>query len=366
LCIAMAMVTPAFKYKIVKKRTKKFTRHQCDRYRKLKPNWRKPKGIDNRVRRKFKGQRRMPNIGYGSRRVTKHMLPNGFRKVLVHNARELDMLLMQNRFYCAEIAHSVSSKKRKAIVEKANQLSIRLTNGHAKLRFVLRYEIKSYPVVITNLQCGWAAHEKCTVEKLLRKYSKQFFKCSEDDDCYSVKIKMKYFSEYIKGQNDGSPLYIFDSTFGERKKCNKLLNGYSVPKFFEDNLFRHADTHAWNALVFIISVGVWFLPDPPENLVEVLQKPGETIFMPGRWWHVVLNLHFPVAVTHKITTLLVIYQSHGNAKIFRSRPKLAAINTEYLLQVLVRIQAAAAAVKVIANFATNHRQSKMTTYSNVD
>ncbi|KRX47956.1 60S ribosomal protein L32, partial [Trichinella murrelli] len=134
LCIAMAMVTPAFKYKIVKKRTKKFTRHQCDRYRKLKPNWRKPKGIDNRVRRKFKGQRRMPNIGYGSRRVTKHMLPNGFRKVLVHNARELDMLLMQNRFYCAEIAHSVSSKKRKAIVEKANQLSIRLTNGHAKLR----------------------------------------------------------------------------------------------------------------------------------------------------------------------------------------------------------------------------------------
>ncbi|KRY17490.1 Bifunctional arginine demethylase and lysyl-hydroxylase JMJD6, partial [Trichinella patagoniensis] len=93
-------------------------------------------------------------------------------------------------------------------------------------------------------------------------------------------------------------------------------------------------THAWNALVFIISVGVWFLPDPPENLVklkpsdgvEVLQKPGETIFMPGRWWHVVLNLHFPVAVTHKITTLLVIYQSHGNAKIFRSRPKLAAIN----------------------------------------
>ncbi|KRX95779.1 60S ribosomal protein L32, partial [Trichinella pseudospiralis] len=134
LVLGMAMVNPAFRYKIVKKRTKKFTRHQCDRYRKLKPNWRKPKGIDNRVRRKFKGQRRMPNIGYGSRRVTKHMLPNGFRKVLIHNARELDMLLMQNRFYCAEIAHSVSAKKRKDIVEKANQLSIRLTNGHAKLR----------------------------------------------------------------------------------------------------------------------------------------------------------------------------------------------------------------------------------------
>lgn len=29
----------------------------------------------------------MPNIGYGSARKTKHMLPNGFRKVLVHNLK---------------------------------------------------------------------------------------------------------------------------------------------------------------------------------------------------------------------------------------------------------------------------------------
>merc|ERR1712032_1684671 len=48
------------------KRTKKFTRHQSDRYDKLKRNWRRPKGIDNRVRRKFKGMYKMPNIGYGS------------------------------------------------------------------------------------------------------------------------------------------------------------------------------------------------------------------------------------------------------------------------------------------------------------
>jgi hypothetical protein len=36
-------LTPASRPKIVKKRTKKFIRHQSDRYSKLKRNWRKPK-----------------------------------------------------------------------------------------------------------------------------------------------------------------------------------------------------------------------------------------------------------------------------------------------------------------------------------
>uniref|UniRef100_T1IP08 60S ribosomal protein L32 n=1 Tax=Strigamia maritima TaxID=126957 RepID=T1IP08_STRMM len=127
-------IRPIRKPRIVKKRVKKFIRHQSDRYVKLRPNWRKPKGIDNRVRRRFKGQYLMPNIGYGSNKRTKHMLPNGFRKFLVHNVKELEVLMMQNRKYCAEIAHGVSSRKRKDIVERAQQLSIRVTNNNARLR----------------------------------------------------------------------------------------------------------------------------------------------------------------------------------------------------------------------------------------
>lgn len=119
--------------KIVKKRTQKFTRHQSDRYKGLKSNWRKPRGIDNRVRRRFKGQRIMPSIGFGSNAVTRHMMPNGFRKIVINNANELDMLLLQNRTYAAEVAHNVSARKRLAIVQRAKELDIKLTNPHARL-----------------------------------------------------------------------------------------------------------------------------------------------------------------------------------------------------------------------------------------
>ncbi|XP_013791381.1 60S ribosomal protein L32-like [Limulus polyphemus] len=127
-------IRPLVKHRIVKKRLKKFTRHQSDRYVKIKPSWRKPKGIDNRVRRRFKGQYLMPNIGYGTAKKIKHILPNGFKKVLVHNSRDLEMLMMQNRRYCAEIAHGVSSRKRKEIIERAQQLAIRVTNANARIR----------------------------------------------------------------------------------------------------------------------------------------------------------------------------------------------------------------------------------------
>ncbi|KIK06949.1 hypothetical protein K443DRAFT_673839 [Laccaria amethystina LaAM-08-1] len=104
--------------KIVKKRTTKFKRHQSDRYHSVKEAWRKPKGIDNRVRRRFKGQTPMPKIGYGSNKKTRHLLPNGLKKFLVNNVREVDLLLMHNKTFAAEIAHGVSSRNRTTILER--------------------------------------------------------------------------------------------------------------------------------------------------------------------------------------------------------------------------------------------------------
>merc|ERR1712232_280980 len=130
----LTMVQPLLRKKIVKKKTNTFKRHQSDRYVKVTESWRKPKGIDNRLRRKFRGMTRMPKIGYGSNSQTKHVLQNGFKKFRVFNTSDLELLLMHNRTYAAQIAHNVSSAKRRAIVDRAAQLNIKVLNGNARVR----------------------------------------------------------------------------------------------------------------------------------------------------------------------------------------------------------------------------------------
>ncbi|KAF3086054.1 60S ribosomal protein L32 [Orbilia oligospora] len=118
---------------IVKKHKKRFNRHQSDRFKCVDASWRKPKGIDNRVRRRFKGQAAMPKIGYGSNKKTRHMTPSGHKAFLVHNVNDVDLLLMHNHTFAAEISHAVSSRKRIEIIAKAKALGVKVTNPKGRV-----------------------------------------------------------------------------------------------------------------------------------------------------------------------------------------------------------------------------------------
>ena len=46
---------------------------------------------------RFKGLTQLVHIGYGSDKATRHRVPGGWYKFTVHNIKELEVLLMQNR-----------------------------------------------------------------------------------------------------------------------------------------------------------------------------------------------------------------------------------------------------------------------------
>lgn len=61
------------------------------------------------------------------------MMPSGHKAFLVHNPNDVDLLLMHNRTYAAEIAHAVSSRKRVEILSKAKSLGVKVTNPKGRV-----------------------------------------------------------------------------------------------------------------------------------------------------------------------------------------------------------------------------------------
>ena len=53
-----------------------------------------------------------PKIGNKQDHKTRHFLVNGFKKMLICNEGDIELLLMNNRIFCGEIANNVSVGKR--------------------------------------------------------------------------------------------------------------------------------------------------------------------------------------------------------------------------------------------------------------
>ncbi|KAJ6260476.1 60S ribosomal protein L32 [Drechslerella dactyloides] len=94
----------------------------------------------------------MPKIGYGSNKKTRHMMPSGHKAFLVHNANDVDLLLMHNHTFAAEISHAVSSRKRIEIIAKAKKLGVKVTNPKGKVTTDLRCLLVVIPLYDQLLQ----------------------------------------------------------------------------------------------------------------------------------------------------------------------------------------------------------------------
>ncbi|KRX11217.1 hypothetical protein PPERSA_07742 [Pseudocohnilembus persalinus] len=213
-------------------------------------------------------------------------------------------------------------------------------------------------------------------EQLYDRYKEGMFKCGEDDDGHKLKIRFKYYLEYLVYNKDDSPLYLFESSIEDNKDARPMIKYYDVPKFFTEDFFQYVgeskrppyrwcllgpersgttihldplNTDAWNTSFQGYKKWVLFPNEIPkaickgkqykpkgeddeainyfakilpqiianegrENLKiqEFIQGPGETVYIPGGWWHAVINVTDTVAVTQNVMT------SSNLSKVWRS------------------------------------------------
>lgn len=112
--------------KNISKKRPKFSKFESWRLVRVKDYWRRPTGIDNKMRQKRKGWPKSVKVGYGSPKAVRNLHPSGLEEVAVFNVG--DLTIVDPETQVARIGGSVGARKRTAIVAEAVNLGIRVLN----------------------------------------------------------------------------------------------------------------------------------------------------------------------------------------------------------------------------------------------
>lgn len=217
----------------------------------------------------------------------------------------------------------------------------------------------SQPIIVEGVTDDWPAMERWSLDAMEERFRQTSFKVAKDDKGKKLRMKFKYYADYLRKQQDDSPLYLFETNVDDNANVRPLVEDFEVPDIFPADWFGlmnedsrpphrwfcigpkrsgttvHIDplgTAAWNAVTH--GTKHWVLMHPSESkrvvkgkdfvkegeddeaimyfdfilprikkahpelrVWEGMQRPGEVIFVPGDWWHGVVNTEDCVAVT---------------------------------------------------------------------
>ncbi|KAF5411231.1 MAG: 50S ribosomal protein L32e [Candidatus Methanogasteraceae archaeon] len=103
-----------------------FRRADGHKKKKLDVNWRRPRGLQGKLRKGIASKGAIVQIGYGSPRAVKGLHPSGFEDVLVRNLDDLQSINPEDQ--AARIARTVGVRKRLIIEEIAADRGIKVLN----------------------------------------------------------------------------------------------------------------------------------------------------------------------------------------------------------------------------------------------
>ena len=109
----------------LKAKKPEFRRQESWRYKRVSPSWRRPKGIDSKMRLKLGGRPKTVEVGYRSPKDVRGLNGSGHSEKFVSNPSELDDV-MQGQVI--RVSGKVGQRKRIVILEKARNLNLHVVN----------------------------------------------------------------------------------------------------------------------------------------------------------------------------------------------------------------------------------------------
>jgi len=112
--------------RLMNQRRPKFIRMNVQGLVRIKDSWRKPRGLDNKIRIERRGYPAKVKVGHRNPKKVRGLHPCGLVEVLVYSVQEL--VGLDPRRHCVRIASGLSRRKKLEVVEEAAKLKLRVLN----------------------------------------------------------------------------------------------------------------------------------------------------------------------------------------------------------------------------------------------
>lgn len=126
--------------KRIKARKPKFIRQDFHKKIGLKRKWRKPKGLQSKMRLKIKGKGRPVSRGYGSPKKVRGLHKSGLESKMI--ASEKDLQDLDSKKHGLIISSALGNKKRISILKKSDELGLKILNIKDPSEFIKSIEEK--------------------------------------------------------------------------------------------------------------------------------------------------------------------------------------------------------------------------------